>query len=68
MPFTHEQAVEAGRARWAGTTPEQRREASRKARLAAAVKALVDQAPALTEDQKPRIRAILAQTPSGGAQ
>lgn len=49
----------ASAARWAGTTPEQRREATRKARLALAVRELVDQAPELTEEQRARLRTLL---------
>lgn len=59
MPFTtSEAAAELGRLgmakRWAGTTPEQRREATRKARLASAVKTISVAAGTgeLSEEQK----------------
>jgi len=47
-------------------TPEQRRESARNARHALAVKAVVDRAPDLSEDQKARIRAVLASAPDSG--
>jgi hypothetical protein len=56
---------QAGRDRQAAMTPEQRRELGRKAYLTGAVKAVVDRAPELTEDQKARIRAILHAEPGG---
>lgn len=55
---TKERATKAGRALQASRTPEQRREAMRKVRLSAAVKAIVDGAPELTPDQAARLRAI----------
>jgi hypothetical protein len=61
-----EAAAYARRVRWDKLTPEQRSEETRPGRIAAAVKALVDQAPALTEEQKNRLRAILAAAPGGG--
>jgi hypothetical protein len=54
----------ATRARWANTTPEQRREATRKARLTHAVNELVRQWPELTPEQMARLRALLQ--PVGG--
>jgi hypothetical protein len=63
-----DRATAARAARWTGRSPEQRKAETRPARLALAVKELVDQAPALTEDQKNRLRIILAQAPSGGGQ
>lgn len=54
----------ATRARWAGTTPEQRKAELRKTRLALAVKELVDQWPELTPEQVARLRALLQ--PVGG--
>jgi hypothetical protein len=55
--------VESGRRgariRWSGTTPEQRRQGTRAARRALAVKELVDQAPELTEEQRTRLRTLL---------
>jgi hypothetical protein len=47
-------------------TPEERRTFAQKGHLASAVKTVVDRAPALTDDQKARLRAILhAETPGG---
>jgi hypothetical protein len=46
-------------------TPEQRRELARKGHLSGAVKAVVDRAPELSEDQLARIRAVLAEAPGG---
>jgi hypothetical protein len=54
----------ASRARWAGSTPEQRKAALRKTRLSLAVKELVDQWPELTPEQVVRLRALLQ--PVGG--
>jgi hypothetical protein len=65
---TSERARRASNARWAAKDQDQRKAETRPARLALAVKELVDQAPALTEDQKNRLRVILAQAPSGGGQ
>jgi hypothetical protein len=47
------------RARCSGTAPDERRDATRKARLAHAVRELVDQAPELTAEQRQRLTAIL---------
>jgi hypothetical protein len=58
MPTSPTRAAST-RAHWAATPPEQRREQTRKARLAHAVKELVDQAPELTDDQRQRLTAIL---------
>jgi hypothetical protein len=68
MPMsTTERARVAGEARWAGTTPEQRREAMRKAKIASAVRTIVDQAPALSDTQRTKLHAILTTpTPEGG--
>jgi hypothetical protein len=65
MPLT-EAAADLAHARWKGTTADQRKETMRKARLALAIKELVDQAPALTDEQRNRLRVILTQAPSGG--
>jgi hypothetical protein len=63
---TSERARHAIETRWSRTTdPEQRRAATRPARLAAA-KAVVDQAPNLTDGQRNRLRVILTQAPSRG--
>jgi hypothetical protein len=66
MPLsTSEAAAELGRLgmakRWAGTTPEQRREATRKARLASAVKTVSVAAGTgeLTDEQKDQIHSAL---------
>jgi hypothetical protein len=63
---TSDRARRAAQARWRDKTAEQRQAETRPARLAHAIKELVDQAPALTEDQKNRLRVILTQAPSGG--
>ena len=49
----------ASRARWAGTTPEQRKAALRLVRREQAVKAIVADWPELTPEQVARIRALL---------
>jgi hypothetical protein len=54
----------ATRARWAGSTPEQRRAGTAKARREHAVREIVAQWPELTEDQQQRLRALLR--PVGG--
>jgi hypothetical protein len=59
-------AAEMSHARWKSTTAEERQAIMRKARLALAVKELVDQAPALSQDQRNKLRVILTQAPSGG--
>jgi hypothetical protein len=59
-------AAEMSHARWKNTTAEQRQAATSKAHLALAIKELVDQAPALTQEQRNRLRVILTQAPSGG--
>ena len=63
----HMTVSEAGRrggyARAAALTPQQRHQAARAARLARTVKAVVDRAPELTEDQKQAIRAALTSAP-----
>lgn len=61
-----DRAAAARAARWDGRSPEQRQAETRPARLALAVKEIVDQAPALTEAQRSKLRVILAQAPSGG--
>ncbi len=59
MPLsTRERASRAGRALQASRSPEERREAMRKVRLAAAVKAIVESAPELTPEQAAKLRAI----------
>lgn len=55
-----ERGVLAGRARAASLTPEQRKEISRKAYLAGAVKAVVERAPELTPEQAAKLRAVFA--------
>jgi hypothetical protein len=61
-----ERGRRGGLAAQAKLTPEQRAAGARRARLALAVKELVDQAPELTEAQRNRLRVILTQAPSGG--
>jgi hypothetical protein len=65
MPAT-DRAAAARAARWTGKSADQRQAETRPARLALAIKEIVDQAPALTDDQKNRLRVILTQAPSGG--
>jgi hypothetical protein len=61
-----EAARHAIEARWSRTTdPEQRRAQTRPARIAAAVRIIVDAAPDLTPDQVARLRAIFAAPGSG---
>jgi hypothetical protein len=61
-----EAARHAIETRWARTTdPEQRRAAIRPARLASAVRTLVDNWPELTPEQVSRLRSLL-QPPEGG--
>jgi F0F1-type ATP synthase delta subunit len=55
-----EMASMGGHARAQKLTPEERQESARRARLARTVKAVVDRAPELTEEQKARLRAALA--------
>jgi hypothetical protein len=65
MPrFTTEHQRQAVAARWAGTTPEDRRRATAKARREHAVREIVAQWPELTESQEQRLRALLR--PVGG--
>jgi hypothetical protein len=67
VPLSHVDRGRLGGLRTqAAKTPDQRREATRKARLALAVKELVDQAPALSADQLVRLRAILTTEAPGG--
>jgi hypothetical protein len=54
-----EAARHAISARWAGTTPEQRRAATRKARVAGAVSNICNNAHTLTDEQRARILAAL---------
>jgi hypothetical protein len=55
-----------GHAAHAAMSPEERRAFAQKGHLAQAVKAVVDKAPALTDDQKACLRAILhAEAPGG---
>jgi len=61
-----DRATAARAARWTGKSAEQRKAETRPARLALAIKEIVDQAPALSDDQKNRLRVILTQAPSGG--
>jgi hypothetical protein len=64
---TSERSRHAIETRWSRTTdPEQRRAATGPARLAAAVKAVVDQAPNLTDEQRNRLRVILTRSPRPG--
>jgi hypothetical protein len=63
---TSERARRASNARWSAKDPDQRKAETRPARLALAIKEIVDQAPALSDDQKNRLRVILTQAPSGG--
>lgn len=68
MPMSRTEAARrGGQARHRGLTPDQRQEATKKARLALAVKELVDQAPELSADQLARLRAILGGGPDGTA-
>jgi hypothetical protein len=53
----------ASAARWAGSTPEQRKDALRKVRREQAVKAIVADWPELTEEQQQRLRALLRPLP-----
>jgi hypothetical protein len=64
MPHNREQQRAAGRARWAGTTPEERRLATAKARREHAVRRVVESFPELDESQLQRLRALLR--PVGG--
>ena len=50
-----EAARHAQSIRWAGTTPEQRRQATRKARTAAAVVIICNRVDELSDDDKDRI-------------
>lgn len=62
MPSSRTEA--ASRARWAGTTPEQRKAGTKKARLSLAVREIVDQWPELRPEQVAHLRSLL--TPAGG--
>jgi uncharacterized protein with WD repeat len=53
------------RAHWAAATPEQRRQATKPARIAHAVKELVDNWPELRPEQMAKLRSLLQQ-PGGG--
>jgi hypothetical protein len=71
MPLTDaERSAQARHAittRWAKTTDKTERQAATlSARVAAAVKVVVDQAPALSNSQKTKLRAILTDPPKGG--
>jgi hypothetical protein len=60
MPMSHaERGRLGGLKRAYSQTAEQRHEQARKLYLAGAVKAVVDRAPELTDDQRAKIRAIL---------
>jgi hypothetical protein len=60
VPMSHaERGRLGGLKRAYSQTSEQRHEQARKLYLAGAVKAVVDRAPELTDDQRARIRAIL---------
>jgi hypothetical protein len=61
-----EAGAELAHARWKNATPEQRRAHTQPARIALAIKTLVDQAPALSTEQRNKLRVILTQAPSGG--
>jgi hypothetical protein len=63
MPMSHaERGRLGGLKRAHSQTAEQRHEQAKKLYLAGAVKAVVDRAPELTDDQRARIRAIVALT------
>jgi len=65
---TTERARVASRARWAKTTdPTERRAELLPARIASAVRTVVDAAPVLSDDQRSKLRAILTE-PEGGDQ
>jgi hypothetical protein len=67
VPMTRtEAAAHARRIRLETATPEQRTAQTHKARLAAAVKAVVDRAPELTDDQRTRLRTIFIAPSEGG--
>jgi hypothetical protein len=66
MPFTHDQAVAAGRARWAGIDRDQRRDATRAGRVASAVRTIVDNWPELRPEQVARLRGLLQPPGAGG--
>ena len=69
MPMsTTERASVASRARWAKKTdPAERRAELLPARIASAVRTVVDAAPVLSDEQRARLRAILTDpAPKGG--
>jgi hypothetical protein len=64
---TTERARVASRARWAKVPdPDERRAELLPARIASAVRAVVDAAPVLTDDQRSKLRAILTEPEGGG--
>ena len=56
----------ASRARWAGSTPEDRRRGTAAARREHAVREIVRQWPELTEEQQQRLRGLLRPLPESG--
>jgi hypothetical protein len=72
MSGSAESAARARAIHLSRATPEQLREQTHNARIAAAVKAVVDRAPELTPEQITKLRAILApealaaRAPQGG--
>jgi hypothetical protein len=62
--FTPGHQRQAARARWSGTTPEDRHRATAKARREHAVREIVNGWPELTESQQQRLRDLLR--PVGG--
>jgi hypothetical protein len=68
MPMSHAQRGRLGGLKRAySQTADQRREQARKLYLAGAVKAVVDRAPELTDEQRARIRATLQPVEDGAA-
>jgi hypothetical protein len=63
--FTSESAKRAVAARWAGTTPEDRRRSTAAARREHAVREIVAQWPELRPEQIQKLRSLLQQ-PGGG--
>jgi hypothetical protein len=68
VPMSHAQRGRLGGLKRAySQTAEQRQEQARKLYLAGAIKAVVDRAPELTDEQRARIRAILQAAEDGAA-
>ena len=63
--FTPEHQRKAAAARWAGTTPEDRRQQTAKARREHAVREIVAQWPELTEEQRQKLAALLRPVDGG---